>query len=197
MSSGEPIESDLTTKARIRNAALELFAAEGVSAVSMRSVATRAGVAVGLVQHHFKTKDGLRSAVEQYIVDRHAAAIASVPGTGTAAQVAAARDAAVRRMFDEQPALVDYMRRSLLDPGDDNHLLERLTELAREQVIDQRSAGTASTSRPVADQVVRLMVRQLGHLFLQPMIDAMWEQLDGADADKPQLTVRTAATLDE
>lgn len=34
MSSGEPIDSDLTTKARIRNAALELFAAEGVSAVS-------------------------------------------------------------------------------------------------------------------------------------------------------------------
>jgi len=197
MSSGEPIESDLTTKARIRNAALELFAAEGVSAVSMRSVATRAGVAVGLVQHHFKTKDGLRSAVEQHIVDRHAAAIASVPGTGAPAQVAADRDAAVQRMFDDHPALVDYLRRALLDPGDDNHLLERLTELARQQVVDLRSVGTASTNRPIPDQVVRLMVRQLGNLFLQPMIDTMWAQLEGADADKPLLIVRTAATLDE
>jgi hypothetical protein len=26
------------------------------------------------------------------------------------------------------------------------------------------------------------MVRQLGRLFLQPMIDAMWEQLEGPDA---------------
>ncbi|WP_018178626.1 TetR/AcrR family transcriptional regulator [Jongsikchunia kroppenstedtii] len=197
MSSGGAIESDLTTKARIRNAALELFAAEGVSAVSMRAVAARAGVAVGLVQHHFKTKEGLRSAVEQYIVDRHAAAIGSVPDAGNPAEVAADRDAAVRRMFDEHPALVDYMRRSLLDPGDDNHLLERLTELARAQVVERRSAGTASTTVPVPDQVVRMMVRQLGNLFLQPMIDTMWAQLGGADADKPLLIVRTAATLDE
>jgi hypothetical protein len=37
------------------------------------------------------------------------------------------------------------------------------------------------------------MVRQLGHLFLQPMIDAMWRQLaepGATDADKPTLEVR-------
>ncbi|QUD82956.1 TetR/AcrR family transcriptional regulator [Gordonia polyisoprenivorans] len=193
MSSVEPIDSDLTTKARIRNAALELFAAEGVSAVSMRAVAARAGVAVGLVQHHFKTKEGLRSAVEQYIVDRHATALASVPADGTTAEVAAARDRAVRRMLDEHPALIDYMRRALLDPGDDSQLLERLTELSRSQVVDLRTSGAASTSRSVADQVVGLMVRQLGNLFLQPMIDAMWAQLDGVDSRKPHLIVRTSA----
>ncbi|MAU83076.1 MULTISPECIES: TetR/AcrR family transcriptional regulator [Mycobacteriales] len=195
MSSGEPIDSDLTTKARIRNAALELFAAEGVSAVSMRAVAARAGVAVGLVQHHFKTKDGLRSAVEQYIVDRHAAAIASVPGDGAPAEVAAARDGAVRRMLDEHPALIGYMRRALLDPSGDGRLLERLTDLSRNQVIELRTAGAASTSRPVADQVVGLMVRQLGHLFLQPMIDAMWAQLDTEKTCKPQLIVRASANV--
>ena len=37
------------------------------------------------------------------------------------------------------------------------------------------------------------MVRQLGHLFLQPMIDAMWRQLaepGATDTDKPTLEVR-------
>ena len=152
-----------------------------------------AGVAVGLVQHHFKTKDGLRSAVEQYIVDRHAAAIDSIRGDGNPEQVATGRNNAVRQMYDEHPALVDYMRRALLDPGDDNHLLERLSELAREQVVQMRASGSASTNRTIPDQVVRMMVRQLGHLFLQPMIDAMWAQLDTAEMRKPQLVVHAYA----
>jgi TetR/AcrR family transcriptional regulator, regulator of cefoperazone and chloramphenicol sensitivity len=41
------------------------------------------------------------------------------------------------------------------------------------------------------------MVRQLGHLFLQPMIDAMWRQLaepGATDADKPILEVRARSS---
>ena len=60
-------DEDLTAKARIRNAALDLYAERGEDRVSMRAVAAAAGVAVGLVQHHFKTKDGLRVAVEQLV----------------------------------------------------------------------------------------------------------------------------------
>ncbi len=75
-------DEDLTAKARIRNAALDLYAERGEDRVSMRAVAAAAGVAVGLVQHHFKTKDGLRVAVEQLVVDYYALAIASVPDEG-------------------------------------------------------------------------------------------------------------------
>ena len=41
------------------------------------------------------------------------------------------------------------------------------------------------------------MVRQLGHLFLQPMLDAMWHQLaepGATDADKPILEVRARSS---
>jgi hypothetical protein len=41
------------------------------------------------------------------------------------------------------------------------------------------------------------MVRQLGHLFLQPMVDAMWHQLaepGATDADKPILEVRARSS---
>jgi len=44
--------SDLNAAARIRNAALEGFAANGVAATSIRDVAAAAGVSPGLVQHH-------------------------------------------------------------------------------------------------------------------------------------------------
>jgi AcrR family transcriptional regulator len=45
------LPSDLSTYARIRNAALEGFATRGVAATSIRDVATAAGVSPGLVQH--------------------------------------------------------------------------------------------------------------------------------------------------
>ena len=184
-------EADLTAKAKIRNAALDLYAEHGEERVSMRAVAAAAGVTVGLVQHHFKTKDGLRRAVEELIVEYHRAAIASVPNDGTPAEVAAARDAAVRAMLNDNPVVVGYMRRVLLDPNSPTTLLRQLTELARDEVSKMRDAGLASTRRSVAEQTVAMMVRNVGQLFLQPMVDAMWGQLvDGPAEDaKPALTV--------
>ena len=61
-------ESDLTSAARIRNAALEGFARDGVAATSIRDVAEAAGVSAGLVQHHFSTKAALRDAVNDYVL---------------------------------------------------------------------------------------------------------------------------------
>lgn len=67
-----------------------------------------------------------------------------------------------------------------------------LTQLAAEQVAALREAGVASTAPRESSQVIGLMVRQLGELFLQPMIDTMWAQLapGAANTDKPLLTVR-------
>ncbi|WP_433425788.1 TetR/AcrR family transcriptional regulator [Microtetraspora malaysiensis] len=61
-------DDDLTARARIRNAALELFGAEGASRVSLRAVAQRAGVSHALVLHHFATKEGLRQACDDYVI---------------------------------------------------------------------------------------------------------------------------------
>ncbi|SPL98974.1 Transcriptional regulator, TetR family [[Actinomadura] parvosata subsp. kistnae] len=58
----------MTARARIRNAALELFGAEGVGRVSLRAVAQRAGVSHALVLHHFGTKEGLRQACDDYVI---------------------------------------------------------------------------------------------------------------------------------
>lgn len=65
----------------------------------MRAIADTAGVTVGLVVHHFRTKDGLREAVEQRIVDLFSHAIDQVSIEGTTAAAAAARDEAVAGML--------------------------------------------------------------------------------------------------
>lgn len=188
------VDNDLTAKARIRNAALALYADYGEDATSMRAIAEVAGVTVGLVVHHFRTKDGLRDAVEQHIVDLFFCAIEQVPLEGTTAAIAAARDDAVADMLADNPAVIGYLRRAVLDPtGHRGRILEMLTGLAAEQVATLRSVGIASMAQRDSSQVIGVMVRQLGQLFLQPMVDSMWTQLAGpnaAEKDKPHLVVK-------
>ncbi|MFP3913231.1 MAG: TetR/AcrR family transcriptional regulator [Actinomycetota bacterium] len=59
---------DLTTRARIRDAAMSEFAEKGYRGASMRGIAAAAGVSLGLVQHHFGTKDGLRAACDEAVL---------------------------------------------------------------------------------------------------------------------------------
>jgi AcrR family transcriptional regulator len=64
----EPAAEDLTARARIRDAALEQFAAHGMRGTTIRGVAEAAGVSPGLVQHHFGSKQKLREACDEYIL---------------------------------------------------------------------------------------------------------------------------------
>jgi TetR/AcrR family transcriptional regulator, regulator of cefoperazone and chloramphenicol sensitivity len=57
---------DLTARARIREAAIELFADRGIGPATIRDIAAAAGVSSGLVRHHFGSKEGLRQACDEY-----------------------------------------------------------------------------------------------------------------------------------
>ncbi|MCP2317211.1 transcriptional regulator, TetR family [Nocardia amikacinitolerans] len=186
---------DLTAKARIRNAAMDLYAQYGAERVSLRAVAAEAGVTLGLVQHHFKTKAGLEAAVDQLIVDYFAHTVAAVPVEGDTAQVAAARDEAVRRMLAANPAVVNYIRRAVLEPsGTRAELLEALVELTRREVIGLREAGVASTDRRESTQVVSMLIRQLGELLLAPLVEAVWERVAAPDeTERPRLSITVHA----
>src|SRR3954469_20648482 len=73
------VPDDLTAYARIRNAALELFAARGTAATTIRDVAKAAGVSPGLVQHYFGTKAGLQKAVDEFVVADALSTITDLP----------------------------------------------------------------------------------------------------------------------
>jgi TetR/AcrR family transcriptional regulator, regulator of cefoperazone and chloramphenicol sensitivity len=59
--------ADLTAKAVIRDEALRLFAEHGPDRVSVRQVASAAGVSPGLVIHHYGSRQGLREAVDAHV----------------------------------------------------------------------------------------------------------------------------------
>ncbi len=61
---------DLTARARIRDAALRLFADRGTDRTSVRDIAKAAGVSAGLIRHHFGSKDALRDVCDAYAIDR-------------------------------------------------------------------------------------------------------------------------------
>jgi AcrR family transcriptional regulator len=67
---GERAAEDLTARARIRDAALRLFAERGLAGATIRDIARAAGVSGGLVRHHFGSKDDLRAACDSYALDQ-------------------------------------------------------------------------------------------------------------------------------
>jgi AcrR family transcriptional regulator len=59
---------DLTARARIRQAALEQFAQHGYERTTIRGIAAAADVSLGLVRHHYGSKQELRDAVDAYVM---------------------------------------------------------------------------------------------------------------------------------
>lgn len=59
---------DLTTTARIRDAAIAEFGQHGFD-VGLRAIGKAAGVSAALVIHHFGSKDGLRTACDDYVAE--------------------------------------------------------------------------------------------------------------------------------
>jgi len=151
------------------------------------------GVTLGLVQHHFKTQAGLRRAVDQLVVDYFAQTVAAVPTDGTPEEVASARDEAVRRMLEENPPVVNYIRRVMLEPWDiQQQLLDDIVDFTRSEIGMLRDAGLASKKRRESHQIVAVLVRQFGELLLQPMLEAVWEWAASKGEKRPRLIIRVA-----
>lgn len=184
--------ADLTSRARIRNAALHQFAVRGFAGTPLRAIASEAGVAIGLIGHYFGSKEGAREGVESWIVGLFAAALdcADIRSETRVADVTA-RDASVAQMLTDNPLVVDYLRRQILEPPTDGALISRLTSLSLESVDAMREAGHASATRDRVEQVVTAMVRQLGKLVLQPLVDQIVASFpeDEQPRDHPQLRV--------
>ena len=64
--------TDLTARARIRDAAIECFAEDGFG-TGFRIIAARAGVSPGLITHHFGSKASLRDTCDAEVLRRYRA----------------------------------------------------------------------------------------------------------------------------
>ena len=68
MPAKENIKKGEMTRLTIEDAALELFMEQGYHATSMRQIAERAGLALGVIYNHFASKDEIFEAI---VIDKH------------------------------------------------------------------------------------------------------------------------------
>ncbi|MFC9438756.1 TetR family transcriptional regulator [Nocardia sp. NPDC057030] len=154
--------ADLTTAARIRDAAIEVFGDQGFQ-VGVRAIAKAAGVSPGLVNHHFGSKDGLRAACDervlQLIRDEKVKAL-------TANSVAKGMLAALAEIEVYGP-LVAYMVRSLQAGGPmAQSLFDHMAEDAEGYIQQGVEAGTIKPSRDPAARARYLMTLNVGATLL-------------------------------
>jgi AcrR family transcriptional regulator len=152
--------SDVTARARIRDAAIRRFAGEGFGA-PVRAIAADAGVSPGLVIHHFGSKEALRAVCDEHVLRAIRAAkaqtIAGPPGD-MLVQLAG---------LDEYAPLAGYLVQALLAGGElASHFLDRLTEDAEAYIEEGVAAGRVRPSRDPAARARFLARAGVGGLLV-------------------------------
>lgn len=98
--------------------AMRLFADQGFEGVTVRDLSKEADVSIGLINHHFGSKQGLRRAVDDYFLERTSRAIErarAVADEGDMERVAEYQRDWIVRANDEWPQFAAYLRRAILD----------------------------------------------------------------------------------
>jgi AcrR family transcriptional regulator len=165
---GSVAENDRTARARIRDAAIECFATNGVAATSVRAIAAAAGVSPGLVIHHFGSKDGLRVACDEHV----ARLINEYKAAGAAQGVALDVMASIRRYTS--PPLLRYLARTLVDGSP--HVSALVDALVADGVARTHDAARLGMLRPYEDEPARvavLSVWSLGALVLHEHLERL------------------------
>jgi AcrR family transcriptional regulator len=165
-------DDDRTAIARIRDAAITEFAANGVDGTSIRKIATSAGVSPGLVIHHFGSKDRLRVACDEYV----AGIIRDVKGGAMASGGGFDVTAAFRAVGDIPAA--KYLARTLVDGSP--HVADLVDEIVTDAVKYVATGVETGMIKPTEHEWERaaiLTIWGLGTLVLHEHL----ERLIGVD----------------
>jgi TetR/AcrR family transcriptional regulator, regulator of cefoperazone and chloramphenicol sensitivity len=110
----------LDGRERLIRQAFILFADKGFDSVTVRDLASASNVSVGLINHHFGSKEGLREAVDEYFIAQFEDALkgAAPQQINTPEDQAIVIDRWIERHEKDWPTIVAYFRRALLEESD-------------------------------------------------------------------------------
>ena len=175
---------DLSTPARIRDAAVGVFAEQGFR-VGVRTIAAAAGVSPGLVNHHFGSKDGLRAACDERVLEVIRTHRSDLLRDFTPRNIVTELDG----VTDYAP-LVAYILRSFATGGAlARALFEHMVEDAERTLREGVEAGTLRPSRDPAARAHYLTLASLGGMLLHLQLS------DGADVRAALQELTDAVTL--
>jgi len=198
---GRPRAEQANQRERLLDAAVSAFAAEGVAATSLRSIALSAGVTPALVNYYFGSKELL---LDAFIAERVTPAVQVLRGSLLeagedprallAAFVRGIHDVVER--FPWWPSL--WVREVLNEKGALRDILHKViapqvTQLLARTLVDAQKRGAIS-----ADLDPRLLVVSLVGLTMFPLAaEHIWRRIFPAgDIDRAALLRHTLALLD-
>ena len=164
-------------KLRLVKVAMRMFAEKGYDGITVRDISAAADVSVGLINHHFGSKEGLREAVDQHFIEQFEEVLseqrpAPVTEDEGLAQSVELTEAWINRHIDDWDLTKAYMRRALLEGSDwGAGLFERFYQLVRTSVDRMDADGQI---RPDVDRLwlpLLIMYMELGTLLLEPFVD--------------------------
>lgn len=164
-------------KLRLIKVAMRMFAEKGYDGITVRDISAAADVSVGLINHHFGSKEGLREAVDQHFIGQFEEVLAEqrpAPRTEDEglAQSVEFTEAWINRHIDDWDLTKAYMRRALLEGSDwGAGLFERFYQVVRTSVDRMDADGQI---RPDVDRLwlpLLIMYMELGTLLLEPFVD--------------------------
>jgi AcrR family transcriptional regulator len=159
---------DLTSAATIRNSAMGLFAERGVAGVTVRDIAAAAGVSAALVIHHFKSKEGLKDAVDRHVLAFVEQMFALLAEVDVAELDVATMTPPFAEMIEREPEVLRYLRRMLVDGGPPAEELFR-----RLYTVTMAEAGLLRLGPDAETQAAFLLVNDLGAVILRDQIRAV------------------------
>lgn len=197
---GRPARGDAGLREHLVDAALATFAAEGIKASSLKSIAARAGVTPALVHYYFGGKDALQAAVIEERFMQVAIALRGLLGAPDqpSRELIAGFVTGVHRLVERFPWLpVIWVREILTEGGALRELmLLRLAPMVP-QALAERFARAQSRGEINPGLDSRFLVVSLIGLTLFPLAaEGIWRRIfpDGA-LDHALLRQHTLALL--
>lgn len=187
-------------KQRLVRVAMQMFAEKGFDGITVRDIASAANVSVGLINHHFGSKEGLREAVDQYFLSQFEEILqddylvtenANVRGLDV---VVERTEGWIDRHVEDWDLSKAYMRRALLEGSDWGvNVFDRFYQVQRTAVDRMDVEGQL---RPDVDRLwlpLLIIYMELGTLLLEPYVEkvlgrsgfdrALWRRRHRAYAD--------------
>ncbi|OQW74987.1 MAG: hypothetical protein BVN32_12090 [Proteobacteria bacterium ST_bin14] len=167
-----------SAKIRLIRVAMGLFSDRGFDGVTVRDISTAADVSVGLINHHFGSKDGLREAVDKYFMGQFTELLFEYRYQGALDAkldvdwIVANTEAWIDRHIDEWDVSRAYLRRALLEGSEWGHgLFDRFYHVVRTWTDQLDAAGQIRTDVDRLWLPFLMIYMDMGTLLLEPYVE--------------------------
>jgi AcrR family transcriptional regulator len=169
-----------TTEEKIRDAALTSCAQSGIAGMSFRAVADIAGVSVGAVQHHYRTKADLIADVDNYVLQVLGEALDPVEMPESSSDALVEAGQRLTRLMADNPRVFDYVGRALADGDAQSEfgkvIFDGLIALSEAQGEQFAERGANFDDLDYAWAVLNPIILRAGAIILRPHIERYLRQ---------------------